>query len=221
MVPVRQVSDFKKMIEEAKDMSVQKLIYLGKILEDDKTLDEAGVKEASFVVCMGGPKKPAPAPAAPPAAAPAPAPPAAVPVPVPATPATPADTVPPPLVPSPVAEVETPAQVAPAGPSDENVQQLLAMGFPEDEVRRALAAAFNDAERAVQYLMEGIPEMAPQVRARDRKGGCKSPPGARAVRPVFPISQGWRFLCLRLAAAAAAAAGGGAASRWRWWWRSA
>eukprot|EP01049_Picozoa_sp_SAG25_P009886 SAG25_NODE_1022_length_4256_cov_10.307914_6_plen_66_part_00 len=62
-----QVSDLKKQIEEAKNMSVQKLIFLGKILEDEKTLIAAGVKETSFIVCMGGPKKAAPAPAPPPA----------------------------------------------------------------------------------------------------------------------------------------------------------
>ena len=58
-------------------LTVQKLIYLGKILDETKTLAEIGVKEASFVVCMGGPKKVAAPPAAAPAAAPAPAPPVA------------------------------------------------------------------------------------------------------------------------------------------------
>ena len=53
----RQVSELKKTIEETKNMTVQKLIYLGKILDEDKTLGEIGVKETSFVVCMGGPKK--------------------------------------------------------------------------------------------------------------------------------------------------------------------
>ena len=53
----RQVSELKKTIEETKNMTVQKLIYLGKILDEDKTLAEIGVKETSFVVCIGGPKK--------------------------------------------------------------------------------------------------------------------------------------------------------------------
>jgi len=34
----RQVSELKKTIEETKNMTVQKLIYLGKILDEDKTL---------------------------------------------------------------------------------------------------------------------------------------------------------------------------------------
>ena len=36
----RQVSELKKTIEETKNMTVQKLIYLGKILDEDKTLAE-------------------------------------------------------------------------------------------------------------------------------------------------------------------------------------
>ena len=50
----RQVSELKKTIEETKNMTVQKLIYLGKILDEDKTLGEIGVKESrpvSFPVC--------------------------------------------------------------------------------------------------------------------------------------------------------------------------
>ena len=41
----RQVSELKKTIEETKNMTVQKLIYLGKILDEDKTLGEIGVND--------------------------------------------------------------------------------------------------------------------------------------------------------------------------------
>ena len=133
-------------------MTVQKLIYLGKILDEDKTLTEIGVKESSFVVCMGGPKKVA----APPAAAPAPAPPVAAPAAAAAAPpaAAPAAEAPP------VAAADGPGAASP-----ENLAMLTDMGFPEDECRRALAAALNDPDRAVQYLMEGIPEGAGQMQA--------------------------------------------------------
>jgi len=186
----RQVSELKKTIEETKNMTVQKLIYLGKILDEDKTLGEIGVKETSFVVCMGGPKKaaPAPAPAPPPAAAaPAPAPPVAA-----ADPPAVAD---PPAADAPAdASADAPADAAPpaegpGAPSPENLAMLKDMGFPEDECRRALAAALNDPDRAVQYLMEGIPEgagqMAAQAPASGTGGGGGNPLDALRQHPQF------------------------------------
>merc|ERR1719158_1550994 len=94
-----KVSDLKTKIAEAKagefPAEAQKLIFQGKILQDDTVVNDIGLKPDTFVVCMvANVKKPAEAAA--PAATPTPtAAPAAV---APAAPAAaPAPTGPPPL----------------------------------------------------------------------------------------------------------------------------
>ncbi|KAJ3677413.1 hypothetical protein LUZ60_003137 [Juncus effusus] len=149
------------------------LIYQGKILKDDTTLEQNGVAEANFIVIMLSKSKAAPsgstsAPAEPPKnAAPTPV---AAPAPAP--------------VPSPAPETESgdvygqAASNLVAGPGLEStVQQLMDMGggnWDRDTVIRALRAAFNNPERAVDYLYSGIPE------------NLVPPPSAAAAAAVAP-----------------------------------
>lgn len=164
------------------------------ILVDNKTLQDSGVKENSFIVLMV--KAPAAAGApAPTATAPAPSntnapPPAAVAAPTP---------VPKPVVapaPSPAAAVDD-GGVKPMDTGDDSVanaestlltnqqqiestiQQLCEMGFPREDVVKALRAAFNNPNRAVDYLMSGhIPDVQAPPPAAARPGPGPAAAGA-------------------------------------------
>lgn len=157
------VKDFKALIEEAGKSDhggdykaeAQKLIYQGKILEDEKKVEEYQITEKGFIVLMvTKPKvvpkpaepKPEPTPAAPAAAATESSTPSETPS-TPAAATTPASTTP-----------SQPAATEAAAPVNPHVANLMAMGFPESQVKQALSAAFNNPERAVEYLMNGIPE---------------------------------------------------------------
>lgn len=54
-------------------------------------------------------------------------------------------------------ELRTPTASAASDKTDELVTQIMSMGYPENEVRKALEASFNNPERAVEFLIEGIP----------------------------------------------------------------
>ncbi|EJD52518.1 UV excision repair protein Rad23 [Auricularia subglabra TFB-10046 SS5] len=157
--PSDTVADLKSKIKDTQNHPVehQKLIYSGKVLADDKTIESCQIKEKDFLVLMVSKPKPAPAAAAgpsnvaTPAAAPAQA---AAPAAAPATPA---------AAPAPAA----PAAGASSGPAfpdlvtgaalQTSVQNMIEMGFEREQVLRALKASFNNPDRAVEYLFNGIP----------------------------------------------------------------
>ena len=121
-----QVGDAKTAVEGAKgaDFAADrlKLIHQGKVLDNEKTLEEAGVSESGFVVVMvskakAAPKAAAAAPAAPapaPAPAPAAAPATAAPTETPAAAAAPAAT---PAAPERAEAPEADAAATPAAPT--------------------------------------------------------------------------------------------------------
>jgi len=156
------VADLKKKIQEAQGHTVesQKLIYSGKVLPDDKSVEACEIKEKDFLVLMVSKPKATPAasssstPASAPVPAPAPVQPPVAATPPPAQPAT-----------APV-QPETTAPPPTAGDGSSflsgdalqtSIQNMIEMGFPREEVQRALRASFNNPERAVEYLMNGIP----------------------------------------------------------------
>nr|CAD2207017.1 unnamed protein product [Meloidogyne enterolobii] len=118
----------------------QKLIYNGKVLEDNKTIGEVNVAAGKFIVVMVVKKA---------------APKASV------TEATTTSE----EKKSTTAEVkkeETPTsdkkeEGVPAE-HQKTLDNITSMGYPRDEVIRALKAAFYNADRAVEYLCNGIPE---------------------------------------------------------------
>ena len=169
--------------EKGWDAATQKLIYSGKILQDDNTIESYKIEEKGFIVCMTSKPKPAK-----PAAAAEPSTPAAKPAGTPA---------PPPVAPSsgesgaPAAAPGTPSPAGATGgdggagvtspgggrsfddPSalamgnqrTEAIQMMEGMGFPRDQIDRAMRAAFYNPDRAVEYLLTGIPESVQQEQA--------------------------------------------------------
>ncbi|GMT14690.1 hypothetical protein PFISCL1PPCAC_5987, partial [Pristionchus fissidentatus] len=131
-----KISDVKAKIAESRGDAVelQKLLYNGKILGDDSTVEQCGLDPARFVVVMvtkapaAAPAQPAPETAAP--AAPAPAAPSA----------------------APSAPAAAPALTA---EQESAVQAILSMGFGREGAIAALQAANFNADAAVDFLMGG------------------------------------------------------------------
>ncbi|OEL33358.1 putative ubiquitin receptor RAD23 [Dichanthelium oligosanthes] len=182
--PSDKVADVKKVIESTQGQNVypagqQVLIYQGKVLKDETTLEENQVIENNFLVIMlrqnKGSSSTAPAKASANQAPPTQTVPA---TPAPQTPAAPA-------APAPITEADTYGQAASnlvAGSNLEGtINSILEMGggtWDRDTVLRALRAAYNNPERAVEYLYSGIPEQT-DVPA--------PPPSSQAANPVQPL----------------------------------
>ncbi|KAL1725217.1 hypothetical protein EV714DRAFT_256037 [Schizophyllum commune] len=205
----------------------QKIIYSGKILPDDKTIESCGIKEKDFLVLMVSKPKPTPAPA-PAAAAPSTSTPAAAPASTPAQ-STPAPAAPPAAAPA--AQASTPAANAPAfgdmssfvtgNVLQETVNNMTEMGFPREQVLRALRASFNNPDRAVEYLMNGIPahleaEAAGPARAAQPASAAQPAAGnapaaaAPAAAPTSNAPQNLFQLAQQQQQSQAAGAGAGA-----------
>lgn len=173
--PDTLVKDVKDKIAGLKpDMPAdgQKLIFQGKILNNDQPMKEYGMKEGDFLVVMVAKAKP---PAAAPAPAPAPAPtPAAAPEGTPAAP-TAGD----------AQQMANSAMPTGASGMETQIEQLMQMGFERPQVESCLRAAFGNPDRAVEYLMSGIPD---SVRAMVEPAGG-APPGGDAP-PAAPAATG-------------------------------
>mmetsp|Transcript_61361 Transcript_61361/g.99357 ORF Transcript_61361/g.99357 Transcript_61361/m.99357 type:complete len:399 (-) Transcript_61361:155-1351(-) len=181
--PEEKIGELKKKIAEAKPeypADAQKLIFAGKILADDATIQDSGVTSEGFVVIMVAKAKPPPGSAAPAAAAATPAAPAA-----PAAAPAAAET--------PDAEAQAAAGLVAAAGMESTITQLCDMGFERPQVIRCLQAAFNNPDRAVEYLMSGIPAGAEAAAAQ--QGAPAGPPatgggGGEGAFPAMPAGGG-------------------------------
>ncbi|KAJ5963263.1 Ubiquitin supergroup [Penicillium vulpinum] len=223
--PSETVREVKVKIAQEKseyDAERMKVIYSGKILQDDKTVESYNIQEKDFLVCL--PSK-QPKPAASTASSQVPSTPAArAPVSTPAAPQAPhAATAPPP---SAVPATPSPAGAAPApasGPAfgdpsaltmgsaaEGAVVQMEAMGFARTDIDRAMRAAFYNPDRAIEYLLTGIPDnIQEQQQQQQRQGSEPAPTGAAPAAPAAPSGGDEPHLNLFEAAAQAGGEGGG------------
>ncbi|KAF9446383.1 UV excision repair protein Rad23 [Macrolepiota fuliginosa MF-IS2] len=193
--PTDTIADLKRKVEEAHKypIATQKIIYSGKILADDKTIETCGVKEKDFFVLMVAKPKPTPTPkpepvpapvtteptpstpsAAPAAAAPAAVPAATTETPTPPPPAATTTAEPPSVSPAPFGDASS---FLTGTALQQTIQNMVDMGFPRDQVLRALRASFNNPDRAVEYLMTGIPA---HLEAEAAGPATRSPPAQTA-----------------------------------------
>ncbi|KAK4232089.1 XPC-binding domain-containing protein [Podospora fimiseda] len=192
--PTDLISSLKAKISEERgwDPKNLKLIYSGKILKDEDTVESYKIEEKGFVVCVVNKPKavPAPAPAAQSSssaavpATPAQAAPASTPAP-PAAPAQSSTAAAPPATPSPNRSANV------SGESDANalamgqqraeaIANMEAMGFERAQIDQAMRAAFYNPERAVEYLLTGIPENLQQQQEQQPQQAAPAPRQAAA-----------------------------------------
>lgn len=170
--PSDLISTLKAKIAEEKgwDVSTQKLIYSGKILQDANTVESYNIEERGFIVCMTA--KPRAIPTTPASIAKPPS------TPISnnmlSTPAAPSQTAtsgsenitaatPSPAITSQNANSNSSLGPATSGLSmgaerDAQIAGLESMGFERSQIDAAMRAAFFNSERAVEYLLNGIPD---------------------------------------------------------------
>ncbi|KAG6105863.1 hypothetical protein E4U31_001178 [Claviceps sp. LM219 group G6] len=202
--PTDLISTVKEKITEEKgwDRTHQKLIYSGKILKDDETVESYKIEEKGFVVCMvNKPKEKPAAPAVQPSTAAPPATPAQPVTSTPAAPLAPAAPAQPsgqqavPATPSPQGSGETgtggqnASGLALGAERTEAIANMEAMGFERSQIEAAMRAAFHNPDRAVEYLLTGIPENIQQQQQQQQQQARQTAPAAAPAQTAPEATQ--------------------------------
>ncbi|EKV05052.1 UV excision repair protein (RadW), putative [Penicillium digitatum] len=218
--PSETVREVKVKIAQEKgeyDAERMKVIYSGKILQDDKTVESYNIQEKDFLVCLPSKQPKAASSTAPqvpstPAArapvstpAPPPAPHAAAAAPLFAAPATPspAGAAPPP---SSGPAFGDPSALTMGSAAEGAAAQMEAMGFARTDIDRAMRAAFYNPDRAIEYLLTGIPDNIQEQQQQQRQA---SEPASTGAAPAAPSGGDEPHFNLFEAAAQAGGEGGG------------
>eukprot|EP01117_Protostelium_nocturnum_P015747 TRINITY_DN612_c0_g1_i1.p1 TRINITY_DN612_c0_g1~~TRINITY_DN612_c0_g1_i1.p1 ORF type:complete len:373 (+),score=110.39 TRINITY_DN612_c0_g1_i1:153-1271(+) len=217
--PTETIGQLKEKIrtESQNEVAWQKLIFSGKVLEDNSKIESLGIKENDFLVLMVRKPKasetssaPSVAPStpssvAPPSSSPLPTPPAVKDPQVaqslasssPSVTSTPVSTAPPAVQQpssSPAAtdsSLSSGTGLVTGSEYEQTVSSLCEMGFSREEVVKALRVAFNNPERAVEYLFNGIPEVAETPAANPSVASpASTPETTSAGQPAQPSSEG-------------------------------
>ncbi|KAJ6936252.1 ubiquitin receptor RAD23c-like isoform X2 [Populus alba x Populus x berolinensis] len=200
--PEDTVADVKKNIESVQGADVypaaqQMLVYQGKVLKDDTTLDENKVSESSFFVVMLNKAPPA---SSLPSNVTQPSITSQAPEPAAALPQSAAESSPAVVTSAPTLDTNmygrAASNLAAGSNLEATIQGILDMGggdWDRETVVRALRAAFNNPERAVEYLYSGIPEQAevPPVAQGVQgpaSGNAANPPAVAPQSAVAPSS---------------------------------
>lgn len=141
------VKSVKLKIEETENIDPirQMLIFQGKILSDDNTIDSYNIKESDFVVLMATKPSTSKQPAQSPSTSQPTVPPTAT-----ATSLSKSE------IPSTqISEQTDPSELVTGAAYENAIQNLMEMGFERDQVIRALRASYNNPDRAAEYLFSG------------------------------------------------------------------
>ncbi|KAL4734201.1 XPC-binding domain-containing protein [Aspergillus similis] len=201
--PSETVGQVKEKISTEKgwDVPSLKLIYSGKILQDDKTVEFYNIEEKGFIVCMVSKPKTQPSSQSPSTPAKSvtstPAPP---PAPAPSTnTSTSTTSAPVPATPSPASSgaaqpsagtFNDPSALLTGSQSEEVINQMMSMGFEREQINRAMRAAFFNPDRAIEYLLNGIPENIQQEQQQRSAAATPAAPQAPAATGATPATSG-------------------------------
>ncbi|KAJ5872245.1 uncharacterized protein N7529_004598 [Penicillium soppii] len=188
--PSETVREVKVKIAQEKgeyEAERMKVIYSGKILQDDKTVESYNIQEKDFLVCLPSKQPKAPAAASQVPSTPAPRAPVSTPA---APPAPQAAAAPPtsaaPATPSPAGAAQTgpafgdPSALSMGSAAEGAVAQMEAMGFARTDIERAMRAAFFNPDRAIEYLLTGIPDNIQEQQQQQRQEAEESAPTGAA-----------------------------------------
>ncbi|KAJ5363314.1 UV excision repair protein (RadW) [Penicillium brevicompactum] len=174
--PSETVREVKAKIAQEKgeyEAERMKVIYSGKILQDDKTVESYNIQEKDFLVCLPQKQPKAPAAASQPPATPAARAPASTPAAPPAPQA--AAALPQLLLPQHRPAFGDPSTLAMGSAAEGAVVQMEAMGFARADIDRAMRAAFYNPDRAIEYLLTGIPDNIQEQQQQQQQEAAEEP----------------------------------------------